>query len=253
MNTREPLSLHFYILSQKMALILNIDTATPAGSVCLSRDGRVIEERINLEQKEQASVIAPYIQEVLRDAGFKGEELDAIAISGGPGSYTGLRVAAATAKGLCYAWDIPMIAISTLKMMANGMRALRSEQLQTPVGERSRTLFCPMIDARRKEVFTALYNVHLEELVAPEAVILEDSFLEEYRDREVLAFGTGAPKAKEILKRRSNWQFEPFTSKAAQLVSLAEQAFREKQFVDAAYFEPFYLKSVYLPQGKVVG
>lgn len=227
-----------------MALILNIDAATSAGSVCLSKNGTVLAEQINLQQKEHASVIAPYIRDIIQHTGYGGQQIDAVALSGGPGSYTGLRVAASTAKGLCYAWDIPLIVISTLKMMAHGMK----EKNNTSKNE----LFCPMIDARRMEVFTALYTSGLEERVVPNATILDVDFLKEYKGKEVLVFGTGMPKAKKILEGRANWRFEPFTCKASHLVNLAEAAYKKKQFADTAYFNPFYLKSVYLPGKKTI-
>lgn len=215
-----------------MALILNIDTATEAGSVCLAKDGVSLGSRINTSQKDHAAMITVFILELLEGKKIEYPRIDAVAISGGPGSYTGLRVAASTAKGLCYAWNVPLIAINTLKMMANGIRTPRSEQL-----------LCPMIDARRKEVFTALYDIHLEEIVEPGAVILDENFLQEYRKSPLLVFGSGMKKAEKMFRENAAWQFREFTNHAEFMVALSERAFLEKQFQDPAYFDPWYLKA----------
>lgn len=235
-----------------MALILNIDTATSAGSVCLSRDGVPLAEQINMDQKDHAAVIAPLIKKIVEENMVSFEEIDAVAISGGPGSYTGLRVAASTAKGLCYAWNIPLIAINTLKMMANGMKSLHplkegdqsSLTLSLSHSLNDHFLLCPMIDARRMEVFTALYNWELKPVIEPAAVVLDGSFLYPYRQEPVYLFGSGMLKAKKLLAQPPpSWHFSEFTCKASYLAPLTEQAFKERQFQDVAYFEPFYLKS----------
>lgn len=219
-----------------MALILNIDTATAAGSVCLAQDGRVIGERMSVHQKDHAGAIAPFVQEILHECGVSPAQLEAVAISGGPGSYTGLRVAASTAKGLCYAWDIPLIAINTLVMMANGFK---SDDYGND------RLLCPMIDARRSEVFTALYDRDLQPLIAPSAVTLDENFLKNYQDLKVTVFGTGSEKAEKILFSLTGWRFSSYICHASHLVRLSDQAFQDGHFQDLAYFEPFYLKSFY--------
>lgn len=229
-----------------MALILNIDTATSAGSVCLSRDGVPLAEQINMDQKDHAAVIAPLIKKIVEENLVSFEEIDAVALSGGPGSYTGLRVAASTAKGLCYAWNIPLIAINTLKMMANGMKSTLAQSVEHKA-QSSQVInhfFCPMIDARRMEVFTALYNWELKPVIGPAAVVLDGSFLHQYRQEPVSLFGSGMLKAKKLLAQQpASWHFYHLTCKASYLAPLAEQAFKERQFQDVAYFEPFYLKS----------
>ncbi len=232
---------HILSFFSAMALLLNIETATSTGSVCLSQEGSILSERGCGEQKDHAAVLVPFIKEMLLETEVTPAQLDAIVISGGPGSYTGLRVAASTAKGLCYAWNIPLIAISTLKAMASGMSRL--------IGEHSDALLCPMIDARRMEVFTALFDGRLDEILAPQPLILQADFLSEFKDRNVLVAGTGKPKAEKLLKGNP-WTFLSYGSHAAHLVTLGEAAFKQKQFVDAAYFEPYYLKSVYLPKKK---
>lgn len=218
-----------------MALILNIDTATESGSVCLAKDGLPLVSRKMELQRDHAALTIPLIKEILAEQSLSGQGLQAVAISAGPGSYTGLRVAAATAKGLCYALDIPLIAISTLKMMAAGAR-------RDGGGEQ---LYCPVIDARRMDVFTALYDASLKILAAPAFVTLDASFMEDYRDRPVVIFGTGGDKATRLFDKITAWSFRDFKSDAVYLAPLAEDSFHQRQFEDPAYFTPFYLKSFY--------
>lgn len=225
-----------------MALLLHIDTATAIGSVSISKDGKLLQEKMSMQQRGHASVIVPFIEGMIQNLDIEFNQIDAVVISGGPGSYTGLRVATSTAKGLCYAWNLPLIAISTLKMMASGMKAEYS-------GEED-VVYCPMIDARRQEVFWAMYDADMNEIVAPEAAILEADFLERFGDEKLLIGGTGQRKANEILKNENNLLFSDYECKSSHLIPLAEKAFAEKDFEDVAYFEPFYLKSVYLPNAK---
>jgi tRNA threonylcarbamoyladenosine biosynthesis protein TsaB len=235
---------------------LNIDAATEAGSVCLARDGVSLQAEINTTQKDHARVIAPFIRDLLERCDVPKERIEAVAITGGPGSYTGLRVATSTAKGLCYAWGVPLIAIGTLEMMASGMktiltspyRPLSMSRGKTP--DRRRLLYCPMIDARRMDVFTALYNADLQPLVPPAAVTLKEDFLERYRESDVVLFGTGSAKAEDLVAGGPRWYSHPFICHASYLAPLAEQAFQQGKFQDLAYFEPFYLKSFYSPPPK---
>lgn len=235
-----------------MALILNIDTSTEAGSVCLVKDGIILGTKINTHQKDHAAVIALFIQELLWENEGKPAQVEAVAISGGPGSYTGLRVASSTAKGLCYAWNVPLIAINTLKMMTNGMINGETHGHASPHGHVSphssaslqqHKLFCPMIDARRMEVFTALYDAGLNPLAEPAAIILEEDFLKEYRQKPVLIFGSGMQKARKMFGGITAWDFVELTNNAEFMAPLSEQAFKAKQFQDLAYFEPWYLKA----------
>ena len=224
-----------------MALILNIDTATEAGSVCLARDGVSLGSRINLHQKDHAAVIVPFIQEIFKACNIDGSQIEAVAISGGPGSYTGLRVAASTAKGLCYAWGVPLIAVNTLEVMADGMRSTRPYGLPAP------GYFCPVIDARRMDVFTALYDADLQLIVQPTPMTVDENFLAQYQQQPVCIFGTGMGKIEKLLSHKTNWFFQEFTCHATYLAPLAERAFHEKQFQDLAYYEPAYLKPFYRP------
>lgn len=222
-----------------MAIILNIDTATEAGSVCLAADGRVLGSRASYQQRDQAAVIAPYIAELFAEAGIAPSTLDAVAITGGPGSYTGLRVSAASAKGLCYALDVPLIAVPTLEVMAGARMA--------EGGGEADTLYCPVIEARRMDVFGALYDSRLEIQVPAGAMTLDEHFLAAYRESPVEVFGTGMEKCEKVFGSLASWRFVPFLNDASQLVPFSEKAFLEKRFEDLAYFDPYYLKAFYQP------
>jgi tRNA threonylcarbamoyladenosine biosynthesis protein TsaB len=207
--------------------------------VCLSADGRVLASRASHQQRDQAAVIAPYVAELFEEAGISPSGLDAVAITGGPGSYTGLRVSAASAKGLCYALDVPLIAVPTLEVMA-GARVAEG-------GGGEDTLYCPVIEARRMDVFGALYDSRLELLVPPGAMTLDEHFLAACRRSPVEIFGTGMEKCEKVFASVSSWRFIPFLNDASQLVPFSEKAFREKRFEDLAYFDPYYLKAFYQP------
>ena len=160
-----------------MALILNIDTATAVCSVALAKEGSVIALRESHSSNEHSSVISSFIEGVISDAGMALDRIDAVSVSMGPGSYTGLRIGVATAKGLCYALDRPLIAIPTLLAMAWGMRErTRATNLlsESPAG--GEVLFCPMIDARRMEVYAAFYNQDLTEVRETKAEIIDEQF-----------------------------------------------------------------------------
>jgi tRNA threonylcarbamoyladenosine biosynthesis protein TsaB len=165
-----------------LPIILNIDTATELASVCLSNNEQILAEKENAIQKEHASFIHLAIQQAVEQAGKSLKEIDAVAVTAGPGSYTGLRVGMATAKGLCYALSKPLIAINTLEVMTHG--AITGQQNTfTPD-----TLFCPMIDARRMEVFTSLYNSSLEDVLAPCALVLDSFFFKKWLEEGKIFF-----------------------------------------------------------------
>jgi len=217
-----------------MALILNIETATPVLSLALSRDGEIIASRHNDTQNRHAELITVLIDEMMHTAKCVYDDLDAIAVSMGPGSYTGLRIGVSTAKGICYAKDIPLIAISTLQAMALGM----AREIQ-----QNDALYCPMIDARRMEVYDAFYDTDSREVREVEATIVdEDTYAEKLKDQLVVFGGNGAAKCKELIKADNAVFIDDFEPSAEFIATLAEKAFEEKTFEDVAYFEPFYLK-----------
>lgn len=217
-----------------MACILCIETATPSCSVALAKDGEVLFEKVSSEQMSHSAVLAVYIEEALSILKEKNLSLDAVAVSSGPGSYTGLRIGTSTAKGLCFGFDIPLISLSTLSVLTAG--AIRITQ-----GEKA--FYCPMIDARRMEVYAAVYDEAMNELSETEAVIVdENSFASFLEQGKVYFLGNGAPKTASILTS-ANAQYIDYPSPiAAEMVAMAEKAYANSNFVDKAYFEPFYLK-----------
>lgn len=232
-----------------MPHILNIETATKVCSVALSYGGKVIAYRENLEEiiagsdkYSHAELLAIYIKETLDESGIKPEQLDAVAVSQGPGSYTGLRIGVASAKGLCYALGIPLIAVDTLKSMANLIKDTTHVAL---LAERNpNLLLCPMIDARRMEVYAAFYDMSLNEYRTTQADIIdENSYKEITAERPVFFFGDGMAKCKTVLASRPNTYFvDEFFPSARGMFKLAQELYKEKTFADTAYFEPFYLK-----------
>jgi len=225
-----------------MPLLLNIDTATEHASVCLSNESGVLLLKESQDQKNHGAFLQPAIQQILLETGIDLQAVDAISVTEGPGSYTGLRVGLASAKGLCYALQKPLIAINTLKVMA--LAAINQEPYS------SNTLFCPMIDARRMEVFTAMYDMHLHQIEAPNAKILDSTSFETIISQQPMVFsGSGSIKMQAILSN-SNAFFSSVQHTAAHLSILAHQSFKEVNFVDLAYFEPFYLKAFYSPAAK---
>ena len=213
-----------------MAFLLHIDTAVQSPSVCLSSDLTILGEKVNPSERESATWLHVAIKELLQENKLQVQELNAISISAGPGSYTGLRVGMAAAKGLCFAYKIPLISINTLQLMA--------ASFSNPTTE----LLCPMIDARRMEVFTALYERSLNEVMKPINLILdESSFQTELEKHSISFFGNGSEKAKSIIHHQ-NAVFVDVSTSASDMVGLALNMFEAEQFSDLAYTEPFYIK-----------
>jgi tRNA threonylcarbamoyladenosine biosynthesis protein TsaB len=217
-------------------LILQLETATAMCSVALAADGELLALKELNERNIHASQITLFIDEVMKVAGASYKELDAISISKGPGSYTGLRIGVSTAKGLCYALDVPLISVNTLEAMASGL--LHQHPEVTPG-----TLLCPMIDARRMEVYTAVYDTQLNQVEGVTAKILDETTFEEYlAARPMLFFGDGAGKSQALYSAHPNYKFIEFENSAAHLSAISLQKFIKGQTENMAYFEPFYLK-----------
>lgn len=225
-----------------MATILQIETATATCSAALSLNGETIALKELAAQNIHAGSLTLFIDEVMQQAGLAYADLDAIAVSKGPGSYTGLRIGVSTAKGICFAVDKPLIAISTLQMMAKGF-------LNTTADYQG--LVCPMIDARRMEVFTGLYDAELAEILPVTASIIdEQSYQEQLKDHHITFIGDGAMKCSEaIVSPNAEFSAVSFNS-AAHMSQLAFEAFKRQDFEDVAYFEPYYLKDFVVTQAK---
>lgn len=220
-------------------VILSIDTATELASVALSVDGAAVGMRTSTEQKDHASWVQVAIQELLHATGYHMRDINAVAVSAGPGSYTGLRVGMATAKGICYALDIPLITENTLKIMAFAVK----EENGSNAGP---ALLCPMIDARRMEVFTAVYDSNLQEVQKPTACILDDlTFKEALNNATVIFFGSGSAKWKHLCNHANARFIETNISLSSYLGKMATSLYLERKFADLAYENPVYLKEFY--------
>lgn len=218
-----------------MASILCIETATETCSVAISVDGEVVFEKENREGPSHATQLGVFVEEALLWARSKGLLLEAIAVSCGPGSYTGLRIGVSEAKGLCFGLNLPLVAVGTLELLANGVVKKKL------VGDE--VLLCPMIDARRMEVYDALFNKDLEIMRHVEADIIDEtSFACFLNNQKVAFFGNGAAKCKDTLQHTNAIFIDDIYAKASDMVELAEAAFVAGDFEDVAYFEPFYLK-----------
>lgn len=228
-----------------MATILNIETSTEVCSIVISKDGNLLFKKETLEGLNHSKLLTVFIEEVLAENNFKLNQLDAVAVSKGPGSYTGLRIGVSVTKGLCYGLDIPLIAVNSLEIM--GMYAASNSDRDM--------LFCPMIDARRMEVYTALYNSKGEEIKHVAAEIIEEDFLLEYlTESKILFYGNGAEKCKSKITHANALFNGPNKTSAQFMQNLTELRYNEKQFEDVAYFEPFYLKDFVatIPKNKII-
>ena len=220
-----------------MATILNIETSTDYCSVSISVDGKCKHLRVmqpDIEKKAAHSeFLAVFVKEILDEAGMKMSQLDAVALSGGPGSYTGLRIGTSTSKGLCFGADIPLISLNTLQIIAAMAKAKYAGQYDCIV---------PMIDARRMEVYTAVASPDLKLVTEVEAKIIDADSYAGYRGKKLVFCGNGAPKCSEILAKDGFVFMDDIYPSAEFMGELAEQAFKQKSFVDLVYYEPFYLK-----------
>jgi tRNA threonylcarbamoyladenosine biosynthesis protein TsaB len=213
-------------------MILCIETATKICSVSLCHNGDLIEKKESSEEKSHSTLLTVFIEDILRHSGIKANSLDAVAVSRGPGSFTGLRIGVSAAKGIAYATDIPLIAVPTTELMYHGGRL---------TGEYD--FYCPMIDARRMEVYTAVYDNKGNEIKSIGAeIIREDTFSDILGRGTVLFFGDGAEKCSRIVNHPSAFFNASFRISSEYMCKPAHEAFNNKHFEDVAYFEPFYLK-----------
>ena len=214
-----------------MARILLVETSAAALSVALSQDGAVVCERVCTEPRQQASLTAPLVKEVLDACGMAVHDCDAVCVSAGPGSYTGLRVGVSTAKGLCFGAGKPLLAVGTLDILVAGVSERESYRY-----------IVPMLDARRMEVYTAVFSPSGERLTPVEALVVKADSFDRYLDEgDVLFVGDGALKCREVLTH-PHAHFLAAGPLARHMAALAQRAFDEGKFENLAYFEPFYLK-----------
>ena len=236
-----------------MSRILQIETSTEVCSVALSENGKHVLKKESLEGLNHSEMLTVFIEELFAQNNIQLKTIDAVAVSKGPGSYTGLRIGVSVAKGICYALGIPLISMNSLKIM--GIYAAENLHKYFVVNNNENILFCPMIDARRMEVYTALYNLKGEEIKPVTAEIIGKNFLSEFlEDHQVLFFGNGAQKCKNIIKH-NNAIFEgPLTTSAQFMTKVAYEKYNKKEFEDVAYFEPFYLKNFVatIPKNKII-
>ncbi|UAY51760.1 tRNA (adenosine(37)-N6)-threonylcarbamoyltransferase complex dimerization subunit type 1 TsaB [Ferruginibacter albus] len=223
-----------------MSLLLNIDTATETGCVSIAKDGNVLHTLLNEEQKNHASFLQPAIEQLFRQTGYTLKNIDAIAVTEGPGSYTGIRIGMSSAKGLCFALNKPLILINTLEILAQTV-ILQLDNSTYP----DDVLICPMIDARRMEVFTAVYDKTLKKNLAPNAMILtENSFINSLSNHPIIFTGSGSKKWKQICKNHHAF-FDENVYNPHAMCHLSQEKFKHMIFADIAYSEPMYLKDVH--------
>lgn len=224
-----------------MSILLSLETATTVCSVAIHKDGVLLSLRELDSDKSHSQVLLQFIEELLEEHKLSKKDLNGLVISEGPGSYTGLRIGLSTAKGLCFALDIPLIAVNTIDALG----------YQVSKNLRENELACPMIDARRMEVYTAIYNNKNIRVEALNNVIIDENSFDSYLKNQVINFfGNGSDKCKEILKHENAHFIENIKPTATTIGELGYLKFQKKEFVDTAYFEPNYFKEFYTPPAK---
>tara|TARA_B100000902_G_C27185536_1_gene851142 strand:- start:55 stop:732 length:678 start_codon:yes stop_codon:yes gene_type:complete len=215
-----------------MGIFLALETTTRNCSVALFDNEKLIKlkEKVSKEYSH-AEQLTLFIEDVLKRSDISLQELDGIALSSGPGSYTGLRIGTSTAKGLCYSLDIPLVSVSTLKAMAYGMSKKRDFQI-----------YCPMIDARRMEVFASFYDKSNNEIRGTQADIIEEHIYDNFLKEKILFFGDGSLKCKNIIVNPNAYFIDNIFPSAKDIGALAYNKFLDNDHEDVAYFEPYYLK-----------
>ncbi len=229
-----------------MACILHLETSTNVCSVALSDGGKTVFRKESYEGRAHAVLLGVYVEEALQAMRAGSLTLDAVAVGSGPGSYTGLRIGVSMAKGLCFGYEIPLISIPTLELLASTVVREHAPEAD---------LFCPMLDARRMEVYTAVYDAAMRLVQPASAEVVTPSTYTGWQECGcVCFFGNGAAKCREVILPMNALFLENIHPLAANMIPLAEKAFAEKRFEDVAYFEPFYLKEFQatVPKNKVL-
>ena len=220
-----------------MAVILNIETSTEVCSVALTSEGQVLDHRENYEGQTHATLLSQYVKDMLDYARSREMKIEAIAVSIGPGSYTGLRIGLSEAKGLSFGLNVPLIGVNTLQLMT-------VSTMFNHFIEEDRVLYVPMIDARRMEVYTAVYTPALEAVLEPQAMILDEHSFEDLlqQGNTLVLMGNGSDKARQVLNHDQVRFVSGIKPVAVEMMALAEKAWREQSFIDVAYSTPLYLK-----------
>ncbi len=220
-----------------MANILNIETSTEVCSVALTSEGQVMDHRENYDGQTHATLLSLYVKDMLEYARSREIRLDAIAVSIGPGSYTGLRIGLSEAKGLSFGLNVPLIGVNTLQLLT--VSTMFNHYIDD-----DKALYVPMIDARRMEVYTAVYNSALEEVMEPQALILDEQSFGDFLEQgyNLVVMGNGSDKAHQLLTNDRLRFISGVKPVAVDMMALAERAWREQQFIDVAYSTPLYLK-----------
>ncbi len=235
-----------FCICSDMGKILLLETATQICSVALAVDKKIVASRISNAPNAHSSSLAVFVAETMKESGLPFKSLDAVCVSSGPGSYTGLRIGVSTAKGLCYALGIPLIAVETLQSMTDLFISKNSSFSD---------YICPMIDARRMEVYTAVFDKKGTRLEPTAAKVVEENSFEEYLNKGTVAFfGDGATKTQQLLGNNRNAIYDlPFSFSAEGLLNEAFNKYEAGNFEDVAYFEPFYLKDFVAKKPTVKG
>jgi tRNA threonylcarbamoyladenosine biosynthesis protein TsaB len=231
-----------------MDLILCIETATSVCSVALVGDGSVVSVRESAANNAHSEELTVLIRDIMTENSLRFSELSAVAVSRGPGSYTGLRIGVSAAKGLCYALGIPLVSVDTLQSMAYGMVTGNFHKGSAPV------LFCPMIDARRMEVYSAVFDEQNKQVRETRAEIISQHSFLEYPEKTLMVFaGDGAAKCREVISHPNALFPEKAFPSSNDMAAIAAERFSKGLFEDMAYFEPFYLKEFLPGTPKVKG
>ena len=224
-----------------MGIILNLETSSTNCSVCLAKDGVILAmKELNSENYSHAEKLHVFIEVVIKEATLKMQDLEAIAVSKGPGSYTGLRIGVSAAKGLCYALGVPLVSVSTLKSMASQLKGVDED-----------ALIIPVLDARRMEVYSAIFDSQLNQVRETRAEIIDEQSFEAYIGSTSVHFlGSGAEKIKGIFNSENLTFHLDVVPSAKEMTLISFDKFKNKDFEDVAYFEPYYLKDFVLQTKK---
>ncbi len=221
-------------------MILCLETSAKACSVAISSEGQTLVHKIEEGEWRHSQIITLLIQDVLTTQSVHLSDLHAVAVSQGPGSYTGLRVGASCAKGLCYALDIPLISVPTLELVAFPFTA----------AAKSGQKIIPMIDARRQEVYYNIYDAELNAGIETTNLVLDDSSFEAYEDKTIIFCGDGAHKMRDLVPKEADWMINPSIPQAKDMAALAYDRYKAGKLEDTAYYVPFYLKPPNITKSK---